>query len=66
MVAAGFTYLIGSSTRFLAPGYVPVIAPIYAIALVSEVSLCLWLLVRGVQVEQWERVAGVASTTEVS
>jgi len=65
MVAAGFTYLVGSYTRFLAPGYVPVVAPIYAIAVVSEVSLCVWLLVRGVHVEQWERVTGVVLPEEV-
>lgn len=57
MVAAGFTYLIGSYTRFLFPDYVALISPIYIVALVSEVSLCLWLLVKGVNVEQWERRA---------
>lgn len=57
MVAAGFTYLIGSYTRFLFPDYVTLVSPIYIVALVSEVSLCLWLLVKGVNVEQWERRA---------
>lgn len=47
-VAAGFTYLAGSYTRFLFPGYVDAIAPIYLVAIVSETSLCLWLLFRGI------------------
>lgn len=56
MVAAGFTYLIGSYTRFLFPSYLAVVSPIYIIAIVSEVSFCLWLLVRGVNKQQWERM----------
>jgi hypothetical protein len=55
VAAAGLTYLIGSYTRFLFPGYVGVVTPIYVVAIVSEVSLCLWLLTRGVNVGQWER-----------
>jgi hypothetical protein len=54
LVAAGATYLIGSYTRFLFPDYVTLVSPIYVVALVSEVSLCLWLLIKGVNVRQWE------------
>lgn len=57
VVAAGFVYLIGSYTRFLVPGYVEAVSPIYAVAIVSEVSLCLWLLIKGVNLEQWEKMA---------
>jgi hypothetical protein len=57
LVAAGFTYLIGSYTRFLFPDYVTLVSPIYIVAIISEVSLCLWLLVRGVNVRQWESMA---------
>lgn len=60
MMAASLTYLIGSYTRFLFPDYVPVVSPIYIVAFVSEVSLCLWLLVKGVNVQQWERRVGTA------
>jgi len=55
MMAASATYLIGSYTRFLFPDYVSLVSPIYIIAFVSEVSLGLWLLVKGVNVQQWER-----------
>jgi hypothetical protein len=60
MMAASAAYLIGSYTRFLFPEYVSLVAPIYVVALVSEVSLCLWLLIKGVDVRQWERAAGSA------
>lgn len=57
MVAAGFAYLIGSYTRFLFPGHVQAVAPIYLVAIIAEVSMCLWLLIKGVKVNEWERVA---------
>jgi hypothetical protein len=57
LVAAAFTYLIGSYARFLFPDYVGAVAPIYVVAIISEVSLCLWLLIKGVNLQRWERVA---------
>ena len=56
IVASGFTYLIGSYTRFLFPEYVAAVSPIYIVAIVSELSLCLWLLMKGVSLQQWERM----------
>lgn len=56
LVAAGITYLIGSYTRFLFPDFVAAVSPIYIVAIVSEVSLCLWLLVKGVNMQQWEKM----------
>lgn len=47
MAATGVVYLAGSTAAFLAPGLSSVIEPFYAIALVSELSLALVLLVRG-------------------
>lgn len=52
--AAGVVYLIGSYTRFLFPGAVDLVAPVYIVAFVSELAICLWLLVKGVNVRQWE------------
>jgi hypothetical protein len=57
LVAAAFTYLIGSYTRFFFPAYVKAVAPIYIVAIISEVSLCLWLLVKGVNLQVWESIA---------
>jgi hypothetical protein len=56
VVAAGFVYLIGSYTRFLAPGLVAAVSPIYIVAIVSELALCLWLLVKGVNMQRWEEM----------
>lgn len=63
MVAASLTYLLGSYTRFLFPDQLAMISPIYVVAFVSETSLCLWLLVRGVDVDEWRRSAGKTAKT---
>lgn len=55
VMAAGVTYLIGSYTRFLFPDFVETLSPIYLVAILSELSLCLWLLVKGVNLEYWKR-----------
>lgn len=61
MMAGGVAYLVGSYTRFLFPDYVATVLPIYIVALVSELALCLWLLIKGVNLERWiERVEAVA------
>ncbi len=49
IMAAGTVYLAGSFALFLAPASVPVVAPLYVVPLLAEVSLCLWLLVKGVR-----------------
>jgi hypothetical protein len=54
MIAAGLTYLVGSYTRFLFPDWVTLVSPIYVVAFVSEISFCLWLLIKGVRVQEWE------------
>lgn len=57
LVAAGFTYLIGSYTRFLFPAYVQTVMPIYIVAIVAELAMSLWLLIKGVRVAAWESAA---------
>ncbi|NGX15591.1 DUF4386 domain-containing protein [Wenzhouxiangella sp. XN24] len=56
VMAAGVTYLIGSYTRFLFPDFVGAVSPIYVVAIVSELSLCFWLLIKGVNPERWREV----------
>ena len=56
MMGAGLAYLIGSYTRFLFPEYIGVITPIYALAVIAEVSICLWLLIKGVNMKHWARM----------
>ena len=47
LIAASVVYLVGSFTRFLLPGYLSIVQPIYIIPLIAELSFCLWLLVKG-------------------
>ena len=49
LIAAALVYLLGSYTRFLVPGHMALVAPLYAIALVAELSFALWLLIKGVR-----------------
>jgi len=44
-------YLVGSYTRFLAPEYLSHIQPIYIIPILAELSLCLWLMFKGIRVQ---------------
>jgi hypothetical protein len=57
MMMAGLSYLTNSFTLILAPAYAPTILPILALALIGELSFCLWLIVKGVNVEQWKKRA---------
>lgn len=59
-MAAGVVYLIGSFTRFLLPEQLATVQPIYIVALVSELALCLWLLIRGVDAKAWSERAAEA------
>ena len=57
----GLAYLVYSSANLLAPGFAAGLVPwIQLPALVGEGSLCLWLLVVGVDVERWKKVASAA------
>src|ERR671928_224853 len=60
----GVAYLFYSFANFLAPGFAAHLVPwIQLPALVGEGSLCLWLLVVGVNVERWKERAGAATRT---
>jgi hypothetical protein len=52
LIAAAVVYLAGSYTRFLLPGYASLLAPIYIVPLIAELAFCLWLLIKGVRVQQ--------------
>lgn len=47
MIGAGLGYVIGSFTIFLIPNAETAIEPIYAIPAIGELSLCLYLLIKG-------------------
>ena len=58
MAIAGLSYLTNSFALILAPTFANRIFPAILVpAFVGEASLCLWLLVKGVNVEKWEEKA---------
>jgi hypothetical protein len=60
MTIAGLSYLTNSFTLILAPAYAGTILPVLVLALIGESSLCLWLIVKGVNLPKWkERVGSV-------
>src|SRR5438874_10697251 len=57
----GLAYLVYSFTNLLAPGFAAQLVPwIQLPALIGEGSLCLWLLLVGVDVERWKEQASAA------
>jgi len=62
MTIAGLSYLANSFTLILAPAYAGTIALILVLALIGELSLCLWLLVFGVNEQRWKEKARAAAS----
>ena len=63
MQIAGLCYLTNSFALLLAPDFASRIFPAILVpAFVGEASLCLWLLVKGVNVEKWTLRAGAQPT----
>jgi hypothetical protein len=60
MAIAGLSYLTNSFTLILAPAYAGTTFVILVLALIGELSFCLWLLVMGVNVQRWKEQASVA------
>ena len=60
MTIAGLSYLTNSFTLILVPTYAGTISPILVLAFIGELSFCLWLIVKGVNVPKWQYQAGVA------
>lgn len=52
LIVAGLGYMVDVATFFLAPGFDLVLSEF---TFIGELALMLWLLVRGVNVEQWEQ-----------
>jgi hypothetical protein len=62
MTITGLSYLTISLTQILAPTYAGTIFPIMAVpAFIGELSLCLWLIVKGVNIAKWNEKARLAS-----
>jgi len=60
IVVAGLSYLINSFALLLAPSFATLIFPAVLVpAFVGELSLCLWLIVKGVNLEHWPQRASL-------
>ncbi len=55
IMIAGLSYLINSFTLILAPAYAGIILPVLVFALIGELSLALWLIIKGVNIPMWEK-----------
>jgi hypothetical protein len=58
-IEGGF-YFLNSYSMFLAPSFAPKVFPYLAASAIAEISLCLWLLVMGVNVQRWNEWAGIS------
>jgi hypothetical protein len=66
MVLDGMAYLTYSFADLLAPGFASHLVPWFQIpTLLGEGSLCLWLLIAGVNVQRWREVASAAGPATV-
>jgi len=57
MALAGLSYLTNSITLLLAPAYAEMVVPVLALALLGELALSLWLIVKGVNIPKWHEKA---------
>ena len=55
--AAGLSYLVNSFAMLLAPGFAAALFPVVLLpALVGEVALSGWMLLRGVDLTRWRQL----------
>jgi hypothetical protein len=57
LIIDGFAMLVWFFQFFFFPGYEGISTLCLAVGFIAEGSLCLWLLIKGVNVEQWEKRA---------
>ncbi len=67
MQIAGLSYLTNSFALLLAPTFAAMIFPsILVPAFIGESSLCLWLIVKGVNVPKWEKQVSMGPVSGAS
>jgi hypothetical protein len=65
MQIAGACYLINSFALILAPSFADMIFPLILVpSFIGELSLCLWLLLKGVNMQQWNKRAGITGNIQ--
>jgi hypothetical protein len=57
MAVGGLSYLTNSFTGFLSPALAARLPDVMVLGGVAELSLCLWLMVIGVNATKWEAKA---------
>ncbi len=63
LAIAGVCYLLNSFAHFLAPAFAAALFPaIFVPIFVAELSLSLWLIVKGVDAVRWDEKAGVLAS----
>jgi len=60
LAVEGLLYLTTSFAKFIAPPIAARVFPYLAASAVAEISLCLWLLVMGVNEQRWKEQASLA------
>lgn len=61
MILAGFSYLINSFALLLAPTFAAMLFPAILLpAFIGELSFCLWMIIKGVDLAQWQQRVGPA------
>lgn len=66
MQIAGLCYLTNSFALILAPAFANMLFPAILLpAFIAELSLCLWLIVKGVKVPKWEKMASAGGLSAV-
>ncbi|MDB5001160.1 MAG: hypothetical protein JWR76_2237 [Mucilaginibacter sp.] len=67
MQIAGLCYLTNSFVLIITPAFENIIFPVILVPpFIAELSLCLWLLVKGVNLTKWNKQAGIVPGREVS
>jgi hypothetical protein len=59
----GLCYIINSFANFLSPAFAALFFPVLMVSGLGEISFCLWLLVKGVNVTKWNKQAGIVSVS---
>jgi hypothetical protein len=54
LIVAALAYVINSMVLFIAPTFAGAIFPILVLAFIGELSLVLWLIVKGVDLQRWD------------
>jgi hypothetical protein len=59
-IVAGLSYLINSFAQILSPAFAATLFPFILVpAFIGELTTCMWLLVKGVNMQKWNERVGM-------